>query len=1337
MQKSFRLMFSFIFVFVILSSTFFFQAAVGDGTSEVSPVVAIHISENTETHWANPSWTYFSTYRMLEEAFKADGTPFVEISDAQISSGQLLSSGTPRYPILFSLADECISDVESAQISSYAAAGGFVYASSSSWTRDADGSPRDDFALSSQMGLTCTNPSLNDWVQVTHVHRAVDNRLVNHVPKNVDINWRLPLTNHTVCSLEVTDLEPHYAWATHTTATDPAQVLMTTDGTVLLATKQYGNGMFIYHSELAPLASYSLYSPVAYEYMFFRQTAEWAFENHHVPLAKLSAWPYQYDSAFIVRHDMDISYQRVPWIVSSATAEKNMGVTGQYYIVTGDIRDASNSATLISLIQQANSLGAQIGSHNGGLDCTPWNASLHYGDYLFYHWGPDLAMNETGVTAGMAYANQSIKLSYDDLQGWLGQRPQIWVSPYGQSCWDESYQILDSLGIKTSGEFTTSPYPDFAFSVNNKTQTYNNYVVPFSRWINSSGFALQNIEDLNSSGSNDMQALVDFYYNMGAIVSPYSNSSSESGLPKEFIQDALAKPYMWNTTPTELWNWGLQRKQVACTEQFQTSTTGVNNLTVTLAGSLSANTALEIVLPINVNAIDSLQVLLNGVPTSNYRLTDSGLKVQAGFSSQVTVLYSSGASEGWTQTSQTDFKFDNLTGLDADTVPGQLTLAPPTTVFSDNFSDASWTNSHWTVQSGSWTVNNGYYNLVGQPGVLSVAYAGNSWSDYSVEARVRYVSGQYGGEISARLNSSAGSRYSFVLCPNGAGPNRTSLIKFASWQDTVGVVLGDRQVTTDTNWHNLRMELIGSHIKCFYDGGVVFDVVDSSYPAGWISFESYGVSTALYDWVNVTTLPFSGTLGSSPFDSGSDLVNWHKISWMASTPSGTSLQFRTRTASTQSGLASAAWSSYYSVSGSTITSTQQRWIQYEATLTTSDAALTPVLYGVTVTYNYTVPDGRLWMSLHIDMTATVGEPVYTETAITKPIEGVWTANDGTVYASSNQMLYKSLDQGVTWQQLRNFSSGVNSVFVDSRGYVYASTDQLASASNNGLWRSIDNGVTWTRVLAMPISNSIWGLDENSSGSLFAGVYTEGSTTANASILRSTDGGDNWVTVYYNSTARHVHDVTVDKTTNYIYASVGDKIAPWSIAYVLRSTDGGSTWSQIRIGSPQFLAIEAVSGARLFATDDPVNGAIYRTTDDQNFAEVLDTGGHSYGFWMRTNSLNGRIYASFIYGERTDGTNVARMYTSDDDGLTWQSYRNFTVSTAYCGSPSASNFVNGVMYYSVRLDSDWQNGIKISSATVSSSSSLSMDANTPDLAPKPLGNETSNTFGETNARPLYP
>jgi hypothetical protein len=342
----------------------------------------------------------------------------------------------------------------------------------------------------------------------------------------------------------------------------------------------------------------------------------------------------------------------------------------------------------------------------------------------------------------------------------------------------------------------------------------------------------------------------------------------------------------------------------------------------------------------------------------------------------------------------------------------------------------------------------------------------------------------------------------------------------------------------------------------------------------------------------------------------------------------------------------------------------------------------------------------------------INMPTFQEANLTVPIQASWIGANGTVYAGMNQTLYKSPDQGVTWQPLIIFNSSnpqtptyVNSVWVNQLNYIFVSPDPNAATDELGLWRSTNGGQTWSNVLPLPVGCTILSMDEETNGSLFAGIYTTtdqfGNPVGNASILKSTNFGATWQTVYYDSGARHIHCIAVDKANNYVYASVGDlRVAPYWTAYTLLSTNEGKNWTQI-LTTPQMLAVlpidaKAANGtlvpvARLFATDFD-NGQIYRTTNDQNFSLVLDTGAQSYGFWMRQNDINGNLYASFVGGESS--VRNAGIYTSSDSGLTWAQYKTFVINSSYLGSNAASNFQQGFMYYDLKLNSGWQNGTKI-------------------------------------------
>ena len=42
-----------------------------------------------------------------------------------------------------------------------------------------------------------------------------------------------------------------------------------------------------------------------YVYIVFRRAIEWAFQSAQRPVVKVSPWPYQYNAAFMVRHDLE------------------------------------------------------------------------------------------------------------------------------------------------------------------------------------------------------------------------------------------------------------------------------------------------------------------------------------------------------------------------------------------------------------------------------------------------------------------------------------------------------------------------------------------------------------------------------------------------------------------------------------------------------------------------------------------------------------------------------------------------------------------------------------------------------------------------------------------------------------------------------------------------------------------------------------------------------------------------------------------------------------------------------------------------------------------------
>jgi len=206
------------------------------------------------------------------------------------------------------------------------------------------------------------------------------------------------------------------------------------------------------------------------------------------------------------------------------------------------------------------------------------------------------------------------------------------------------------------------------------------------------------------------------------------------------------------------------------------------------------------------------------------------------------------------------------------------------TLFEDEFNDYNWTTDHWVVRNSTsdgnsetlWSVSDGQYKYYSSDvGGIQISYAGDqTWTDYTVEANATYRAGMYGPQITARLNATSGSRYSFGVYPDAraGGPNKARLLKFQDWSRSP-IQLGEAGVTTDTNWHNLKMKLNGGSIKCYYDGIEVINVVDYNYTSGLIGLQTDAKAAwpwqhspappevlSLYETVSNPTYPYSQLL---------------------------------------------------------------------------------------------------------------------------------------------------------------------------------------------------------------------------------------------------------------------------------------------------------------------------------------------------------------------------------------------------------------------------------------------------------------------------------------------
>ncbi|SPE48882.1 conserved hypothetical protein [Verrucomicrobia bacterium] len=196
----------------------------------------------------------------------------------------------------------------------------------------------------------------------------------------------------------------------------------------------------------------------------------------------------------------------------------------------------------------------------------------------------------------------------------------------------------------------------------------------------------------------------------------------------------------------------------------------------------------------------------------------------------------------------------NFSGPDAFTyvaVDGTVTSAVATVTLSDPsagslfyddfyFSNVAGTNlpAPWIDEAGHWVATGG--SLVGGTNAFQTygfAYV-DGWTNYSVQARLQFSPGAYGGGLGGELDPTTGAHYAAWVYPSG---NNLSLIKFENWT-TVTLLATVNLPPVGTNWHSVKLAFFGNQIAVYYDGNLLItqaDIQPPEYLSGGISLDMY------------------------------------------------------------------------------------------------------------------------------------------------------------------------------------------------------------------------------------------------------------------------------------------------------------------------------------------------------------------------------------------------------------------------------------------------------------------------------------------------------------------
>jgi hypothetical protein len=159
-------------------------------------------------------------------------------------------------------------------------------------------------------------------------------------------------------------------------------------------------------------------------------------------------------------------------------------------------------------------------------------------------------------------------------------------------------------------------------------------------------------------------------------------------------------------------------------------------------------------------------------------------------------------------------------------------------------------------------------------------------------------------------------------------------------------------------WQKAKLVIYGSTFKIYSNDILKSTVTNTQYPGpGEIGLANHYGAYARFDNVRVRQCPqlvhlSSGTIDSQVLDTGINGARWDGLFWSETLPAGTNITFEVRASDTLSGgFPDASWVPMGDSSPITSGLPSGRYMQWRATLTTTDPSETPVLHEVIV-YHY-------------------------------------------------------------------------------------------------------------------------------------------------------------------------------------------------------------------------------------------------------------------------------------------------------------------------------------------------------------------------------------------------
>lgn len=152
---------------------------------------------------------------------------------------------------------------------------------------------------------------------------------------------------------------------------------------------------------------------------------------------------------------------------------------------------------------------------------------------------------------------------------------------------------------------------------------------------------------------------------------------------------------------------------------------------------------------------------------------------------------------------------------------------------------------------------------------------------------------------------------------------------------------------------------------------------------------------------------------------------------------------------------------------------------------------------------------------------------------------------GIIYVSNYYGVYRSTDNGITWQSTNYSNPCARNIGINTNGYMFFGN---ACASWFGIYRSTDLGLNWERHTFLSVELAMVYLKD---GSIVAGCYDP--WLGSYGIYKTTNNGDTWLNTNTFSGIHITTDFIIDKNDD-IYASIGGQNPG-----IYLTTNNGNSW----------------------------------------------------------------------------------------------------------------------------------------------------------------------------------